>query len=57
MTENREFVKGQYSWQAADGKASTCTQCGACEDMCPQGIKIIDLIISPLLEMIGFIGF
>lgn len=44
MTENREFVKGQYSWQAADGKASTCTQCGACEDMCPQGIGIIDLL-------------
>ena len=41
MTENREFVKGLYSWQAADGKASTCIQCGACEDMCPQSIGII----------------
>ncbi len=44
MTENREFVKGLYSWQAADGKASTCIQCGACEDMCPQSISIIDLL-------------
>lgn len=42
MTENREFVKGLYSWQAADGKASTCIQCGACEDMCPQSIDIIE---------------
>ncbi len=42
MTENREFVKGLYSWQATDGKASTCIQCGACEDMCPQGIGIIE---------------
>ena len=44
MTENREFVKSQYSWQAKDGYASMCTQCGSCEDMCPQGIGIIDLL-------------
>lgn len=42
MTKNREFVKGLYSWQAADGLASTCIQCGACEDMCPQKINIIE---------------
>ena len=44
MTENREFVKQQYSWQAAGGMASLCTQCGSCEDTCPQGINIIDLL-------------
>lgn len=41
MTENRDFVKGLYSWQAAPGPASTCIACGACEDMCPQSIDII----------------
>lgn len=41
MTHDREFVKGLYSWQAAEGRASECIKCGACEDMCPQGIGII----------------
>lgn len=44
MTENREFVKGLYDWQTAGCRASQCTQCGNCEDMCPQGIKIIELL-------------
>lgn len=42
MTENRDFTKGLYSWQAKGGEASGCIQCGACEDMCPQGISIIE---------------
>ena len=41
MTENRPFVKGLYSWQAAPGPASKCIACGACESMCPQGIDIV----------------
>lgn len=44
MTERHEFVKGLYSWQTADGRASACIQCGACEDMCPQGINIIECL-------------
>lgn len=44
MTENREFAKSQYAWQTRDGRASQCTQCGSCEDMCPQSINIIDLL-------------
>lgn len=42
MTRDRDFVKGLYSWQAAEGRASECIKCGACEDMCPQGIGIIE---------------
>ena len=40
--EDNEFVKGLYSWQAAEGPASKCIQCGTCEAMCPQSIGIID---------------
>ena len=40
MTENNEFVKGLYQWQAP-GRASTCIGCGACEAMCPHSIDII----------------
>ena len=41
-TEDNEFVKGLYSWQAAEEPASKCIQCGTCEAMCPQSIDIID---------------
>lgn len=41
MTENRSFARDLYSWQAAPGRASDCSACGACEAMCPQGIDII----------------
>ena len=42
QTENTEFAKQQYSWQAAPGRAGDCIQCGACEAMCPQSINIIE---------------
>ena len=42
MTGNNEFVKGLYSWQAAEGRASACVQCATCEDMCPQKIDIVN---------------
>ena len=41
-TEDRDFAKGLYSWQAAEGPASKCIQCGTCEAACPQSIAIID---------------
>lgn len=40
-TEDRDFAKGLYSWQAAEGPASKCIQCGTCEAACPQSIPVI----------------
>ena len=41
QTEDRAFAKGLYSWQAAEGPASKCIQCGTCEAACPQSIPVI----------------
>lgn len=42
LTENHAFAKQQYGWRTAEGRASACIECGACEDMCPQKIGIIE---------------
>jgi len=42
MLGDRQFVRNQYSWQAVAGPASSCIQCGSCEEMCPQSIHIRD---------------
>jgi len=31
-----------YTWLDDDTRADACTQCGDCEDRCPQGIAIVD---------------
>ena len=31
----------EYTWLDEDARADACTQCGECEDRCPQGIAII----------------
>lgn len=38
---NKEGAEGNYAWETREGGlASKCIQCGACEDVCPQHIKI-----------------
>jgi predicted aldo/keto reductase-like oxidoreductase len=34
-------AKLRYTWLDDDARADACTQCGECEDRCPQGIGII----------------
>lgn len=31
-----------YDWNVSDGLASSCIACGACEDVCPQHIPIVE---------------
>ena len=52
-TEDREFAKGLYSWQAAEGPASKCIQCGTCEAACPQSIGIIDHLAEAMEHFEG----
>lgn len=39
---NLDDAKIKYAWNTEDGRASECIACGACEEVCPQHIHIID---------------
>lgn len=45
-------ARESYGWNTEHGPASTCIACGACEDVCPQQIDIIDQLekAAELLE-------
>lgn len=44
---NKEGAEGNYAWETRNGGlASKCIQCGACEDVCPQHIKITEELVK-----------
>ena len=46
-------LAGAYTWMTGRrGKASDCTACGACENICPQNLEIVDTLakISKLFD-------
>ena len=49
MYGNTELIKKRYN--EMEGKADLCKQCGACEKMCPQAIKIIEDLKQVHIEM------
>ena len=43
MYGNLAGAKGSYGWETRDGgRSSDCVACGACEQVCPQHIEIIE---------------
>jgi len=44
MYGNLNEARNEYNWRPGGEKASTCIQCGQCENACPQHLPIISLL-------------
>ncbi len=42
LFDDMAMASNEYDWRTADARASSCIECGACENACPQHIAIID---------------
>ena len=52
--ENKATAKADYGWATMGaGKASDCIGCAACEAVCPQELKIVDLLKRCAAELEG----
>ncbi|MDK2974926.1 MAG: uncharacterized protein PWP08_1297 [Methanofollis sp.] len=49
---DEKFARLFYGGMPGDGHASLCVKCGACEQICPQGIRVMDA----LDEVAAFFG-
>ena len=46
MYNNKDRIKNTYdSMIQEEGSAQHCIKCGKCETLCPQGIKIRDMLV------------
>jgi predicted aldo/keto reductase-like oxidoreductase len=54
MYDDTPYAKRAYAWLVKpENKASKCTECGKCEELCPQGIRIRDSLKDVVKELEG----
>jgi predicted aldo/keto reductase-like oxidoreductase len=54
MYNDISYAKRAYAWTVdPKSRASKCTECGKCEELCPQGIKIRDNLKDVVKELEG----